>query len=296
MSTEKIPRSVGVHDGAFHADEVTACALLIFTNLVDAATIFRSRDPAVLNKCEFICDVGGIYDPEKRLFDHHQADYQGLHSSAGMVLKYLKEQQHLSEEVYHHFNNSLIIGIDDHDNGRALLKNGYSSISDIVSNFAPIDRNAPTSDQDATFLEAVDFMLQHLTRLHDRFQYIRSCGKLVDEAMVGDNECLFFENNIPWMDRFFEAGGDNHPALFIIMPSGQHWKLRGIPPSINDPMNVRLPLPKEWAGLLEGDLKEVTGIPGAIFCHKGRFISVWETKEEAFLALKAVLKLMRSPS
>jgi uncharacterized UPF0160 family protein len=47
-------------------------------------------------------------------------------------------------------------------------------------------------------------------------------------------------------------------------------------------------LPKEWAGLLEDDLKKVTGIHGAIFCHKGRFISVWETKEDALQALTLV--------
>jgi len=53
---------------------------------------------------------------------------------------------------------------------------------------------------------------------------------------------------------------------------------------------VRLPLPEEWAGLLEDDLKKASEIPGAIFCHKGRFISVWETKEDAFKALKYILR------
>jgi uncharacterized UPF0160 family protein len=54
-------------------------------------------------------------------------------------------------------------------------------------------------------------------------------------------------------------------------------------------MKVRIPLPLEWAGLLEEDLKKITGIPGAVFCHKGRFISVWETREDALKALKYVL-------
>jgi uncharacterized UPF0160 family protein len=92
------------------------------------------------------------------------------------------------------------------------------------------------------------------------------------------------------LEPFFELDGIHHPARFVIMPSGVHWKLRGIPPSYEDRMKVRLPQPKEWAGLLDEDLKRVSGIPGAIFCHKGRFISVWETKEDALKALEYTLK------
>jgi uncharacterized UPF0160 family protein len=55
-------------------------------------------------------------------------------------------------------------------------------------------------------------------------------------------------------------------------------------------MQVRMPLPVEWAGLMDEDLKKASGIKGAIFCHKGRFISVWETKEDAIKALEFVLR------
>jgi uncharacterized UPF0160 family protein len=88
------------------------------------------------------------------------------------------------------------------------------------------------------------------------------------------------------MDTFFDLGGERCRALFVIMPSGNHWKLRGIPPDNEKKMAVRMPLPAEWAGLLDDELKRVSGIPGAIFCHKGRFISVWETKEDALRALE----------
>jgi len=91
------------------------------------------------------------------------------------------------------------------------------------------------------------------------------------------------------MGSFFELGGKDHPALFVMMPAGGHWKLKGIPPSLDERMKVRLPLPVSWAGLLDAQLKKVSGIPGAIFCHKGRFISVWETKEDALKALDYVL-------
>ena len=105
-----------------------------------------------------------------------------------------------------------------------------------------------------------------------------------------DEECLIFEQSMSWLEGFFELGGSEHRARFVIMPSGKHWKLRGIPPTYEDRMSVRLPMPQEWAGLLEKDLKKVSGIEGAVFCHKGRFISVWETKKDAIEALEYTLK------
>lgn len=289
-NADKTPRSVGTHDGTFHADEVTACALLILFDKIDQDKVTRSRNPERLARCEFICDVGGIYDPARKLFDHHQADYQGPLSSAGMVLKYLKSQGDLKTKEYHFFNHSLIQGIDDHDNGRAVQMPGVCSFSNVISNFAPIANEVSSEEQDAAFKEALKFVLGHLDRLWKRYRYNQECKDLVAASMAESLECLMFERNIPWQDNFFELGGKEHPARFVIMPSGKHWKLRGIPPNEDDRMSVRLPLPEAWAGLIEKDLQVVSGIPGAIFCHKGRFISVWKTKEDAIKALELALK------
>ncbi len=58
----KVQRSCGVHNGEFHADEVTACALLIHFDLIDTDKIIRTRDLEHLKSCDFVCDVGGEYD------------------------------------------------------------------------------------------------------------------------------------------------------------------------------------------------------------------------------------------
>src|ERR1700675_3827265 len=88
-----ILRSFGTHDGSFHADEVTACSLLLLFDRIDRNLIRRTRNPQILAECDYVCDVGGEYNPERRRFDHHQIDYQGTFSSAGMVLLYLKEKK-----------------------------------------------------------------------------------------------------------------------------------------------------------------------------------------------------------
>lgn len=290
MPVSKIARSFGTHNGTFHADEVTACGLLLLFNQIDQDKIFRTRDQNKLDELEYVCDVGGIYDSERKLFDHHQADYKGRLSSAGMILLYLKEKEIITSEVYNIFNRFLISGVDDHDNGLDPQIPGVTTYSNIISNFTPIHYDCDASEQDAAFFKALEFSLGHLTRMFQRYNYTLSCKEIVLKEMQKKQYYLLFETSIPWMETFFSHNGDFHPALFVIMPSGDKWKLRGIPPSNDERMKVRLPLPLEWAGFLEGDLKRICGIEGAIFCHKGRFISVWETKEDAIKAMEYTMK------
>lgn len=290
MNHSKIPRSFGTHDGTFHADEVTACALLLVFDMIDEDKIFRSRDPAILSQCEFVCDVGGIYDPTQGLFDHHQVEYQGRLSSAGMVLEHLKDNQKITKELFDLLNFTLVMGVDAHDNGRDIQVPGTCTFSNVISNFTPVHYEADETNQFKAFMEALRFVRGHIKRSIERYHYIHSCTQDISKAMATGTDCLMFDKAIPWMDSFFELGGVDHPALFVIMPSGKHWKLRGIPPSPEDKMRVRRPLPQAWAGLLDEELKKASGIPGAIFCHKGRFISVWETRQDAIKALEFSLK------
>ena len=284
-----IPKSFGTHNGLFHADEVTACALLLYYGLIDKEKWIRTRSKELLDQCEFVCDVGGEYDPKKKKFDHHQLSYGGDLSSAGMIWAYLKDQGIVSPLVYDFLNHSLIQGVDAHDNGRVSLEDGVCSFSQIISNFVPIRYDVPAKEQDKAFSLALDFVLGHITRAMDRFAYVQECKERVRLAMQERKNFLFFEESMPWIDSFFELGGASHPAEFVVMPSGNQWKVRGIPPSTVDRMKVRKPLPLGWAGLLEEDFKKVSGLAGAVFCHKGRFISVWETKEDAFKALDYAL-------
>jgi uncharacterized UPF0160 family protein len=290
MNSNVILHSFGTHDGTFHADEVTACSLLLLYKKIDRDKIFRTRDPSVLNKCDYVCDVGGEYNSEKRRFDHHQAGYQGPLSSAGMILLYLKEHACIDPALYDYFNQTLIMGVDAHDNGTARLQIGTSSFSQVVSNFLPIEYEVDSEEMMGAFRCALDFVVNYLDRLRQRYLYILKCKAIVREKMSEGALAMIFDASIPWMENFFEMGGEVHPAEFVIMPTGPHWKLRGIPPNMADRMSVRHPLPELWAGLHDEDLQKVSGIKGAIFCHKGRFISIWKTKEDVIRALHLALE------
>lgn len=281
-------QTVGIHDGRFHADEVTACALLILYGCVEQDKVIRTRDPLLLSKCEYVCDVGGIYDPEQKLFDHHQASYEGELSSAGMVLLYLKDKGMIAQQEFEHLNNNLVLGVDAHDNGRSEMVVGQCTFSHIISNFNPTAYDAPDDELDRAFVSALSFTLGHLERMRDRLKHTLAYHSLVEQAMARATLCMAFDRPVPWLESFFAMGGERHPALFVLMPSDHQWKLRGIPPDFEHRMQVRLPLPLEWAGLLDEELKQASGIEGAVFCHKGRFTSVWETREDALKALKIV--------
>ncbi|NGX39287.1 MAG: hypothetical protein KR126chlam1_00611 [Chlamydiae bacterium] len=285
-----IQRSFGTHDGTFHADEVCACALLLIFDQIDRDKIIRSRESVLLQDCEYVCDVEGEYSSENKRFDHHQLEYKGDLASAGMIWLYLRSQGVVDQALYDYANRRIIMGIDAHDNGKEIMEEGVCTFSHVIAGFVPPAYDTLPSEQDTAFFEALDFVAGHFRRLFQRYRYIYSCKDQVAAAMEKGDKALFFDEAMPWSESFFSLGGETHPAEFVVMPTGEHWKLRGIPPSPKDKMGVRKPLPKQWAGLRDEALREITGIEGAIFCHKGLFISIWETKEDALKALELALK------
>jgi uncharacterized UPF0160 family protein len=285
-----VPRSFGVHDGSFHADEVTACAIMLYFGMIDKDKIVRTRDYNHLANCQFVCDVGGVYDPGKKRFDHHQASYQGSLSSAGMICLYLKDTKVIENDLYTYLIDRFVHGVDEVDTGVRFPPQGHADFSSIIASFVPVSYEATDEQMQEAFFEAVDFTLSFLKRIIEKYYYLKKCSKVVEEVMKIMDECLIFDQKIPWLEPFFSLGGENHPAEFVIMPSGDHWKLRAVPPSYEKRMTVRRPLPEAWGGKIREELQKVSGIDGAVFCHKGRFISVWKTKEDALKALKYVLE------
>ena len=63
---------IGTHNGTFHCDEVLACCMLKLLPQYEDAEIVRTRDQTVLNTCDVVVDVGGVYEPTSHRYDHHQ--------------------------------------------------------------------------------------------------------------------------------------------------------------------------------------------------------------------------------
>lgn len=207
-----------------------------------------------------------------------------------MILDYLRVRGFLDAEEYHFLNHALIYGVDEQDNGRFFSPSGVCSFSDIIKIYNP-EEDRDCSDVDFAF--ALRFTLDLLKRLRRKFRYDRECRDIVSAAMQKDAFCLYFDRPLAWQENFFFLGGDRHPAAFVCFPTCDQWVLRGIPPSLDRRMEVRIPFPEHWAGLLGKELEEVSGIPGAIFCHKGLFLSVWGSRESCQMALQWVFEHQR---
>ncbi|RDL37930.1 uncharacterized protein BP5553_05363 [Venustampulla echinocandica] len=129
------PISIGTHNGHFHADEALAVYMLRLLPAYQSSQLIRTRDPALLQTCHTVVDVGGEYDAAANRYDHHQRTFSTTFpgrptklSSAGLVYMHFGKAiiaHHLSvaedaEEVgviWNKIYESFIEALDAHDNG-----------------------------------------------------------------------------------------------------------------------------------------------------------------------------------
>lgn len=96
---------VATHDGKFHCDEALAVGLLRHTQAFKGCSILRTRNQELINACDGVVDVGGVYDADKFLFDHHQKEFQG---TLATDLKQYKTRLSSAGLVYKHFGGEII--------------------------------------------------------------------------------------------------------------------------------------------------------------------------------------------
>jgi len=159
------------HNGVFHADEITAIALLIIFGVM-VNTIVRSRDIEIINEFKssddgLLIDVGGEYNPKNGIFDHHHnRDGVDGKASAGIIADMLK----ISEDKYPSLSK-LISEVDTQDIGVKL--NPDNHFSNIIKSFNIITPFG--EDNNSAFEEALRFAVRYLLNL-----------KLQDEADYAD--------------------------------------------------------------------------------------------------------------
>ena len=78
---EVAQNTIGTHSGTFHCDEVLACFLLSKHQEFSKHKILRTRDESLLAKCDIVVDVGSVFDPATKRYDHHQKTFNETFSS-----------------------------------------------------------------------------------------------------------------------------------------------------------------------------------------------------------------------
>ena len=277
--------TIGTHSGSFHADDVLAVAMLqIFVD--PEATVVRTRDLEKLAACDAVVDVGGEHDPARRRFDHHQQTYEGPRSSAGMVLDWLEAEGHVTPVFATRLRREAVDYVDDVDNGRRSPEGDTPCFASLVGCI----NNDPGSgdDFDARFLAAVDFAKRYVRGMHAGHVAAERAKATVRAAMerasTAGRRTMEFAEYVPWKEAYFELGGAEHPTEFVVFPAESTWRVIAIPPQLGS-FDEKRPLPQAWAGLVDEELERVTGIPGARFCHKNRFIAVFSDRAGAVRGL-----------
>jgi uncharacterized UPF0160 family protein len=292
-----VPEFLVTHSGGFHADELLSSVIL--TRLFPQARIVRSRAPEWIaaGADRVVYDVGGAYDPATGIFDHHQRgaplrDDGQPFSSFGLIWRHFGRDYLAAvgvpdahvEIVHAAFDNSFVLPVDLMDNGALSPSVAGPLVSltlpTLLETLKPaFDERDPEAD-DKAFHAALA-----IARSFVEASVARSAAKLRAEGVVrqaieaaGISRVLELPLGMPFRPAIVKAGADH--LLFVVHPREKDWCLTGIRRA-DDAFELRADLPAAWAGLTNGDLEAVSGVPGASFCHNGRFIAAATTREAA---------------
>ena len=286
-------KTIATHNGNFHADDVFSIAA--FKSILPSFKLIRTRDSEIIAKADIVVDVGGEYDAESDRFDHHQRGGAGGRengipfSSFGLIWqKYGLEICQGNQDVANAVDAGLVSTIDAIDCGHVKGVSEGISLSQTIGMFNPTWQE--DSHFDACFDEAVDFASRVLTRFIASANGGISAKAIVAKAIdnAEDPRVIVLEKYTPWK-RTVHALSEE--ALYMVYPSqtGQ-WRIQTVPVELGS-FEDRKSLPKQWAGLSDQALRDVTGIDDAMFCHNGLFIAGAESFEStmkmASIALQA---------
>lgn len=102
-----VAKKIGTHNGNFHCDEVLACFMLKQLPEYKDAEIVRSRDQKILDECDIVVDVGGVFDPARLRFDHHQKTFNHSFNSLVPEMRFTTKLSSAGL-IYVHFGKDVI--------------------------------------------------------------------------------------------------------------------------------------------------------------------------------------------
>ncbi|KAK2080872.1 hypothetical protein QBZ16_000726 [Prototheca wickerhamii] len=310
---------IGTHNGTFHCDESLGCFLLKQLPEYRDADIVRSRDPAVWKDMDVLIDVGGVYDPETRRYDHHQREFQDVFghgfstrlSSAGLVYKHhgrevvaarmgLPADHPDVETVYLAVYKNFMEAVDAIDNGvnqwdtkgQTARYISRTDLSSRVGGLNPAWNDADQSDDKlmqqflkaveltgAEFLEAVDYLAK--VWLPGRALVVQSMEKRKEYDPEG--RVMVLDSFCPWKEHLYglEREQEIEGQILYVLYEDDRAKTWRIQAVSAAPgsFESRKALPEAWRGLRDEALSEATGVPGCVFIHASGFIGGAATKE-----------------
>lgn len=290
-------QTIVTHSDSFHPDDVLAVATVTLYLGKEEYEIIRTRDETIIEKADWVLDVGGKYDPESKRFDHHQIvvperSNKIPYSAFGLVWCELGEKLCGSANIAKSIEEKLVLPIDAADNQMTVCRPVCDGLApfvffDVINTFKPAWESK--ENYHVGFCRAVSFARKMLRRMIARGQGFETMRALIkqthDEAK--DVKMLVFDKPI----ARGEVAEYKDVKVFVSPVFGDdttNWWAMAVPKK-NGGLTNRAIFPKEWGGLADERLEEVSGVQGAVFCHKELYLFVTKTKEAALEAASKVV-------
>jgi uncharacterized UPF0160 family protein len=256
-----------------------------------------------------VLDVGMVYDPETKRFDHHQREGAGEretsipYASFGLIWKHYGEdvcskysvsQKVEAQEVCKLVDQKLVSPVDAHDNGFVIsTPNNFGvseyNVSKAISAFNSTWLEQGQISSDERFKKALEFAKEILKREIVWAEAEILGNKETLEVIKAQNypEILILETRVDW-----EREVTKHKNIkFVISKGKEHWSVQVARDDIENFDSNRIEFPKSWHGLRDEAFEKESGVPGAIFCARGGWYAKVNTKEAALsLTQKALGK------
>lgn len=284
------------HNGRFHYDELLASAIL--TKIYPDSKIIRTRDSKIISTGDIVYDVGGIFDPSRNMFDHHQhtftetysPDYNIKLSSAGLVYKYYHESflslyniqptDPLYKKLINKIYKEFFLGADAQDNGYNIYGEIKPRTIYAMVNLYNIEDNLISDQQDKNFEIALSLVAKDLDLyINNVITSWYNKYKELDLLIKNTNDYILVSDVYYSCDLILEIEKENNKnILFLVFPSDNLYKIRAINIDTTN-FSLKCPLKKEWRGRRDDELNSM--IEGAGFVHSSGFVGTNKTKEGA---------------
>lgn len=282
------------HSGTMHTDDIFSTAFLDL--YLGNIKVFRTTDiPADISEDVIVYDIG------RGKFDHHQEDAlkrdTGItYCGFGLLWKEFgrdfltKRGIDNVEDVFNTFDKDLIEAIDADDNGvfpKIEASYKVKTLSEVFKLFNPGYKSGQKENDQ--FKKAVTF-----AKVIIEEELVSVIGKVIAKEQVlkalekKENHTLYLDEYMPYEQTVLttESAAD---VYFTVYPSNRGgYGIKTIPISQED-HTKRLDFPASWAGLVDEELENVSGIKGLRFCHSTRFLATCDTLETAKLVIEKTL-------
>lgn len=293
--------NVVTHDSRFHADDIFSIATLSLV-YKGKIKVTRTRDEKLIQEADIVLDVGGVYDAEKKRFDHHQKEGAGIrengipYASFGLIWKHFGREL-CSEKTWQYIENKIVQPVDAGDNGISTfdIKAEYCVspylAPTMLYSFMPSWKETKTFEE--AFFEAVEIVKKILEREILRAEHSFESEEIIlaDYEKAEDKRIIVLDKKYSFSDEDIgRALHDKEEVLYFIKYREEHdqWSVKAMRENPDD-FATRKTFPKEWAGLSGEDLVKVSGVSDAVFCHRGVFLVVAKSLEGALsLARKSI--------